>query len=233
MASKELLSNLTHNLKTKAKQHYKKLENAFNEITLTLTPEQLMPLAKLLKQNAAFDFDMLLDVCGVDYLHYGQSEWSTTPASDQGFSRARMPITINESACKKGRFAAVYHLLSLKHRHRIRLIVRLHEKSLCLPSVYEIWPSANWFEREAFDLFGIEFEGHPDLRRILTDYGFTGHPLRKDFPVHGQIEMRYDAAAERCIYEPVAIQPRNVIPKTIRQDDSRHLHKDLYEPNEA
>ena len=139
-----------------------------------------------------------MDVCGVDYLDYGR-ESATGP--------------------RKGpRFAAVYHLLSLRHNRRLCLRAYLDDESPMIASVTGIWNSANWYEREAFDLFGIVFEGHPDLRRILTDYGFIGHPFRKDFPLIGHVEMRYDAEKQRVIYEPVSIEPRVLVPRVIREE---------------
>jgi NADH-quinone oxidoreductase subunit C len=132
---------------------------------------------------------------------------------------ADLPREQSQSQALPARFAAIYHLLSLTHNHRIRLRVFVNPETLRIPSVMDIWPAANWFEREAFDLFGIIFEGHPDLRRILTDYGFIGHPFRKDFPLIGNVEVRYDATAKRVVYEPVSITPRILEPKVIRRDN--------------
>ncbi|MBT8145182.1 MAG: NADH-quinone oxidoreductase subunit C [Gammaproteobacteria bacterium] len=168
-----------------------------------------------------FGFEMLIDLAGVDYLGYGEPEWKTEAATVTGYSRAvNRPRVVREDDDR--RFAVVYHLLSLAHNRRIRV------RSFCpdadqpiMPSVVDIWPAANWFEREAFDLFGILFEGHPDLRRILTDYGFIGHPFRKDFPLIGTMEVRYDPEKGRVVYEPVSIEPRTLVPKVIR-DDNRY-----------
>lgn len=189
---------------------------ACGELTLELRPEHLREVAKALRDEPAFDFNLLIDVCGVDYLHYGISEWETESATATGFERG-----VEQNVSKKytgKRFASVYHLLSLTHNQRIRLKVFLDKHAPIVPSVVDIWPSANWFEREAFDLFGIIYEGHPDLRRLLTDYGFVGHPFRKDFPLIGQVEARYDAKTQRVIYEPVSIEPRVLEPKVIRTD---------------
>jgi NADH-quinone oxidoreductase subunit C len=223
------IKKLCQTLKTHGAKLYQKLELKLDEVTLTVQPDNWIALATLLKEHQALDCAMLIDLCGIDYLHYGQGEWTTHTAADQGFSRARQPIQPNTFTGAKGRFAVVYHLLSLTHRHRVRVIVRLPKQSTAMMSVCNLWPAANWFERETFDLFGIEFSDHPDLRRILTDYGFIGHPFRKDFPVHGKVELRYDAKLEQCVYEPVSIKKRNVIPKIIRTDDARYQHKELYE----
>ena len=187
--------------------------------TLVLGRTQLLEVALRLRDDPAWAFDSLMDVCGVDYLHYGMTEWPTTEATGTGFSRATTPLARQKSTWGKPRFAVVYHLLSVAHNHRMRLKVYLNEADLQVPTLVPVWASANWFEREVYDLFGIAFEGHPDLRRILTDYGFKGHPLRKDFPLIGEVEMRYDATLGRCVYEPVSIQPRVQVPKVIRNDE--------------
>ena len=168
-------------------------------------------------------FDMLMDVCAVDYLHYGISEWTTEKATESGYSRAvDRDLASKKSTWGGPRFAVVYQLQSLRHNHRLRVKTFVNDDNRIVPSVCAIWPSANWYEREAFDLFGILFNDHPDLRRILTDYGFIGHPFRKDFPLIGEVEMRYDATEKRCVYEPVSIKPRVLVPKVIRHD-SRYL----------
>ncbi len=198
---------------------------AVGELTLELPRKHLKKLALSLRDEPEFKFELLVDVCGVDYLSYGVSEWETDSTTTTGFERGvvsglkEQPPEFKE----KARFAVVYHLLSIAHNHRLRLRVfvdqAVDEATPIVDSVVDIWPSANWFEREAFDLFGILFEGHPDLRRILTDYGFIGHPFRKDFPLSGHVEMRYDAALGRVVYEPVDIEPRVLVPKVIRQDN--------------
>jgi NADH-quinone oxidoreductase subunit C len=195
-------------------------EIGIDMVTAQIDRADLLSVAGEIKDNATFVFDMLIDVCGVDYLDYGIVDWRTHDASSTGFSRGQhTDKTLRVKPWDKPRFAVVYHFLSIKHNHRLRLKVFLNEDDLLLPSVNDIWPAANWFEREVFDLFGIQFEGHPDLRRLLTDYGFKGHPFRKDFPLIGKVEMRYDAAQQRCVYEPVSIQPRVNIPKVIREDN--------------
>ncbi len=192
---------------------------ALAELTLEVTPEILLPLCRALHDDAAFDFKLLVDICGVDYLHYGLDEWQTTSSTQTGFSRGVSPNLIQKNESRPARFAVVYHFLSLSHNHRLRLRVNLAEENdLIVDSVNEIWPAANWYEREVYDLFGILFRNHPDLRRILTDYGFEGHPFRKDFPMIGKVEARYDAKLKRVIYEPVSIQSRVLEPKVIRHD---------------
>ncbi len=293
-------------------------EVALGELTLVVSQTNLHAVALALRDEADFQFQLLVDVCGVDYLHYGLFEWQTESTTTTGFERGRdcseimknnkndelhhhdlhelqkqieetsgaevkpdikspysdLPtdsrrlkqfldptiknridgatqaltakmegraanlavsenfipsieikaapaLEADEKNPKKmpARFAVVYHLLSLTLNQRIRLRVFVDEESLRIPSVFDIWPAANWFEREAFDLFGIIFEGHPDLRRILTDYGFIGHPFRKDFPLIGNVEVRYDATLKRVVYEPVSIVPRILEPKVIRRDN--------------
>lgn len=193
-----------------------------NEITIEVARENLREVCVALKNQKSFDFVMLIDLCGVDYLHYGLSEWETTSATVHGFERGVDRAQFETITRTAKRFAVVLHLLSLKQNQRIRLRVWLDETDLTIPSVVDIWPSANWFEREAFDLFGIVFADHPDLRRILTDYGFRGYPFRKDFPLSGHVEPRYDAAAQRVVYEPVQITPRVLEPKVIRQENRQH-----------
>lgn len=196
--------------------------HSFDMVTVELSRHHLIEVCQVLQNEPCFSFDMLIDLCGVDYLDYGRSEWRTHTATATGFSRAaRYGVSEQNKVWDKPRFAVVYQLLSLTHNQRIRLKVFLDEAALVIPSVMSIWDAANWFEREAFDLFGIQFDGHPDLRRLLTDYGFKGHPFRKDFPLIGELELRYDATAGRCVYEPVSIQPRVNIPKVIR-DDNRY-----------
>jgi len=190
---------------------------ARDELTIVIPREHLLHCMQVLRDANHLAFDMLLDVCGVDYLLYGIDEWQTYSATATGFERGveRQAIPKRDTP----RFGVVYHLLSIKHNHRVRVKVLLEEADLYLPSVINLWPSANWFEREAFDLFGIIFSGHPDLRRLLTDYGFIGHPFRKDFPLIGEVEARYDAHAKRVVYEPVSIEPRVLEPKVIRRDN--------------
>ncbi len=195
------------------------------ELTIEVETEHLHAICLALRDDAEFRFAQLIDVCGVDYLHYGKSEWETQDAALKGYSRGVEELHQEDvSIWDKPRFAVVYHLLSLKHNCRLRVRVFPTGEPPRVKTVYNIWESANWFEREAFDLFGILFVGHPDLRRILTDYGFIGHPFRKDFPLIGKVEMRYDATLKRCVYEPVSIQPRILVPKVIRKDN-RYVEK--------
>lgn len=191
---------------------------AAGELTLEINPKHIHDVSLILRDHPDFDFKCLMDVCGVDYLHYGIAEWETESSTATGFERGVDSQAMNHPVRNQPRFAAVYHLLSLKNNHRIRLRAFLDDHVPMIDSVISIWPSANWFEREAFDLMGILFHGHPDLRRILTDYGFIGHPFRKDFPLIGNVEVRYDAKLARVVYEPVSIQPRVLEPKVIRSD---------------
>ena len=164
-----------------------------------------------------------MDVCGVDYLGFGSVEWTTQSATGSGFSRGveREPVILDEAdEFLPKRFAVVYHLLSLQHNTHLRLrIFTGVDNPPVVKSVVDVWSSANWFEREAFDLYGILFDGHPDLRRILTDYGFIGHPFRKDFPLIGNVEVKYDADKGRVAYQPVSIEARTLVPRVIRDDD--------------
>lgn len=190
---------------------------AYDEVTMESTTHSIRNVLFQLRDEKSFLFDQLIDLCVVDYLKYGQSDWETELATEQGFSRGVEPQEVSNIA-DKARFAVVYHLLSTQYNHRLRVKVFLPNSSRLIPSVHDIWKGANWFEREAYDLYGVLFADHPDLRRILTDYGFIGHPFRKDFPLSGQVEMRYDATLEKVIYEPVAIEPRILVPKVIRTD---------------
>lgn len=192
---------------------------ARGELTLIVLPEHLLEISRFLHDDVNARFTMLVDVCGVDYLHYGLDDWQTESATLTGFSRGVTANPIRVEGAPANRFAVVYHLLSVEKNQRIRLRVPVtNDNPLMVPSVLSIWPSANWYEREVFDLFGILFKDHPDLRRILTDYGFVGHPFRKDFPLIGKVEARYDATLKRVVYEPVSIQPRILEPKVIRDD---------------
>ncbi len=193
-------------------------EISFDELTIELSPSAALASFKRLKEQLGFD--QLMDLCAVDYLDFGQANWETMSAPNQGFSRGVFDFEeeSNDALDMERRFAVVYHLLSVEHNLRVR--VKVYPESTSMPivdSVMEIWNCANWFEREAFDLFGILFKGHPDLRRILTDYGFIGHPLRKDFPLTGHVEMRYDVEKGRVVYEPVTIENRVNVPKVIRK----------------
>lgn len=215
------ITTLHANVQARFQDSVESAQIAANEITLILKREQLLDVATALRDEEQFAFNLLIDVCGVDYLHYGVAEWATTSTTSTGFDRGvdRSAVQAADRLDNQPRFGVVYHLLSTVHNHRIRLKVFLSEDNLVIPSVFSIWPAANWFEREAFDLFGILFESHPDLRRLLTDYGFIGHPFRKDFPLIGNTEVRYDAKLKRVVYEPVSITPRILEPKVIRRDN--------------
>ena len=206
---------------------------AVREVNVVVSAENLVEVATGLRDGEDFQFEQLVDISGVDYSQFGQAEWQTNDASRAGFSRGvnaadstgRLQFGDElKSAVEPGkRFAAAYHLLSYSKNRRLRLKVFATDDNFpVLPTLTGVWTVANWYEREAFDLFGILFSDHPDLRRILTDYGFIGHPFRKDFPLIGNVEMRYDPIKERVVYEPVTIEPRVLVPKVIR-DDNRYV----------
>ena len=177
---------------------------ALGEVTLTIRAVDLIEAMTLLRDRPELRFEQLIDVCGVDYGSFGKAAWDGEPS---------------ESGARP-RFAIVYHLLSLANNWRLRVRAFADDDEMpVIESIINIWPSANWFEREAFDLYGIVFTGHPDLRRILTDYGFIGHPFRKDFPLSGNVEMRYDPGEQRVIYQPVTIEPREIVPRVIRVEN--------------
>lgn len=182
-----------------------------DEITVIIDKDCILPVTEALRDEAEFQFSECIDVCGVDYLDYANGEWEGP------------------------RFAVVYHLLSVEHNHRLRLKAFVDGEPPIVDSVTSIWASADWFEREAFDMMGIVFDGHPDLRRILTDYGFVGHPFRKDFPLIGHVEMRYDEEQKRVIYQPVSIDPRINQPRVIRDDHryTERLHENKEETGNA
>jgi NADH-quinone oxidoreductase subunit C len=190
------------------------------EVTLNVAVEQIVTVCERLRDD--FGFSQLIDLCGVDYAEYGGSAWETKQSTEFGFSRAVDGIGHSKPVEEGYRFAVVYHLLSIEHNQRLRLKVRLDAESPIIDTVTGVWPVADWYEREAFDLYGILFKGHQDLRRILTDYGFVGHPFRKDFPLSGHVEMRYDPDKKRVVYEPVSIEPRTLVPRVIRDDNRYH-----------
>jgi len=197
---------------------------AIDEVTLEVRRECLHEVCEALCGEAAFAFAELIDVAGIDYLEYGHADWETSEmVTGSGYSRGVQEHVYADPEGETRRLGVVYHLLSIEHNLRLRVRCLLPGDMLRVASVVDIWSSANWFEREAFDLFGILFEGHPDLRRILTDYGFVGHPFRKDFPISGEVEMRYDAEKRRVIYQPVSIEPRVLVPRVIRHD-ARYDH---------
>ena len=202
------------------------------ELTIEVPAEQIFHVCKVLHDDADLKFECLMDVCGVDYLTYGVDDWQTTSATGTGFDRGvECASQEPNSTWKKPRFAVVYHLLSINHNQRLRVRTFAQGEPPMVDSVISIWQSANWFEREAFDLFGIFFKGHPDLRRILTDYGFVGHPMRKNFPTSGHVAVRYDHAERRVINQPISIEPRTLVPRVIRHD-SRYLDNKKVELNQ-
>jgi NADH-quinone oxidoreductase subunit C len=187
------LEHLSAQVKLALGERIAKLDMALDEITIECKVENLLEVCTKLRDHAELKFEQLIDLCGVDYSDYKEGQW-------QG-----------------ARFAVVLHLLSVSKNQRVRVRVFAQDDDFpMLPTLIDVWPVANWFEREAFDLFGIMFENHPDLRRILTDYGFVGHPFRKDFPMIGNVEMRYDPEQQRVIYQPVSIEMRNNVPRVIR-----------------
>lgn len=189
------LESLEAALRAALSEHVQTISIALGEITVVAAAKNTLEIGRRLRDDPDLRFEQLLDLCGMDYSAYGSSPWVGP------------------------RFAAVSHFLSITHNWRVRLRIFAEEDDLpVIPSLVELWPSVNWYEREAFDLFGIVFEGHPDLRRILTDYGFIGHPFRKDFPISGNVEMRYDPEQKRVIYQPVTIAPREIVPRVIRED---------------
>jgi NADH-quinone oxidoreductase subunit C len=190
------LTTLKSALETALGDKIVRLDELLGELTLVIKPADYLDVTRTLRDRAELHFEQLIDLCGVDYSAYGDGAWEGP------------------------RFAAVLHLLSLKHNWRLRVRAFAAEDDFpVIDSVTSIWPAANWFEREAFDLYGIMFTGHDDLRRILTDYGFVGHPFRKDFPVSGTVEMRYDSEQKRVIYQPVTIEPREIVPRIIREEN--------------
>jgi NADH-quinone oxidoreductase subunit C len=204
--------------------------DVFGEVTIEVHPSDLIAVCETLRDASDLKFEQLIDVCGVDYSQYGSAEWTTDESTSTGFSRGveaatgarlRFGDDIESTDSGRPRFAAVYHLMSVTHNHRLRIRAYCENDDVpVVPSVIDLWPAANWFEREAFDLYGILFDGHPDLRRILTDYGFVGHPFRKDFPLIGHVEMKYDEEQKRVVYQPVSIEPRVLVPRVIRDDGS-------------
>ncbi|GMV59225.1 MAG: hypothetical protein AMXMBFR72_23250 [Betaproteobacteria bacterium] len=190
------LETLAANLKAVLGERIADMTIALGEITIVVRAADHLAVARTLRDDERLKFEQCIDLAGVDYLHYGDGTWNGP------------------------RFAVVLHLLSVTHNWRVRVRAFCPDDELPLiDSVTGVWPSAGWFEREAFDLYGIVFEGHADLRRILTDYGFVGHPFRKDFPITGYVEMRYDPEQRRVVYQPVTIEPREVTPRVIREEN--------------
>ena len=189
------------------------------QVTIEVRAADLSAVCLCLRDAETLAFSQLSDLCAIDYLSYGKADWETSDTTRTGFSRGVSQGVYIDTPDLEDRFAVVYHLLSLKHNRRLRVRSFVSGKPPRIASVTSIWAGADWFEREAFDLFGILFDGHPDLRRILTDYGFRGHPFRKDFPLEGNVEVRYDPEAGRVVYQPVSIKNRVLVPKTIRHDN--------------
>lgn len=213
------LERLLARIRTALGEHLRDATIDCGELTVVVDGAEIVTVGRALRDTPELAFEQLMDVSGIDYQTFGQADWRTYKATTTGFSRGVARglegVTV---APIPGRFGVVYHLLSHAHNVRVRVKVYLADDPPRLPSVVEVWPSANWYEREAFDLFGILFEGHPDLRRLLTDYGFIGHPFRKDFPLEGHVEVRYDAEKGRVVYQPVSIESRTLVPRVIRND---------------
>ena len=189
------LETLTQNIQSVLADQVTKLTVALNELTIECDAKDMLKVVKKLRDHKTLKFEQLIDLCGVDYQCYADGAW-------EGL-----------------RFATVYHFLSVTMNHRIRLKVFAADNDFpVLPTLVDLYPAANWFERESFDLYGMMYDGHPDLRRILTDYGFVGHPFRKDFPMIGNVEMRYDPEQQRVVYQPVSIELRNNVPRVIRDE---------------
>ena len=189
------------------------------QLTIEVATAHVTEVCLVLRDDEALAFNQLSDLCAVDYLSYGKADWETRDTTRTGFSRGVSQGVYIDTQDVEDRFAVVYHLLSLKHNRRLRVRSFVSGQPARIASVTPVWAGADWFEREAFDLFGILFDGHPDLRRILTDYGFRGHPFRKDFPLEGNVEVRYDPEQGRVVYQPVTIKNRVLVPKTIRHDN--------------
>jgi NADH-quinone oxidoreductase subunit C len=219
------LDSLAQTIELQLVERVRRAHSLAAELTYEIVePATLLEVCRTLRDHPELRFEQLMDVAGIDYLEFRKDEWETRSATSTGFSRGRLEQEelVPPAPAFGARFAVVYHLLSITHNRRVRLRVRCtDEAEPVVDSVAEVWASANWFEREAFDLYGILFRGHPDLRRILTDYGFIGHPFRKDFPLSGNVEVRYDPERKRVVYQPVSIEPRVLVPKVIR-DDNRY-----------
>lgn len=225
----ETYTRLAERLRARFGDRALAIVEARGETTLEVASFSLAEIARTLRDDADFQFEQAVDLTGLDFLGYGDGEWEVAIVGNESFSRGveggsgpgrfrweNRPI----GKGPEKRFASVVHLLSIRHNERLRLRCFATNNDLpVVPSLVEVWPGLNWFEREAFDLFGIVYEGHPDLRRILTDYGFVGHPFRKDFPLIGNVEVRYDAEKRRVVYEPVSsVEPRVGVPRVVRED---------------
>ena len=195
------LENLAESLRSALGDKLIDIQVRYGELTINIRAEDIFAASEMLRDDPTLAFDTLIDLCGIDYSTYGDD-------------------LSKKNNLKNRRFAVIYHLLSVDRNHRLRIRVLTENNEYpVVDSITDIWPVANWFEREAFDLYGIVFTGHPDLRRILTDYGFIGNPFRKDFPITGHVEMRYDAEQKRVIYQPVTIEPREITPLVIREEN--------------
>ncbi|HEY4127889.1 MAG TPA: NADH-quinone oxidoreductase subunit C [Gammaproteobacteria bacterium] len=213
------LDKLAEQVEARFKDVLTRVPSTSDELTYEVPAGKLREVCRALRDEKAFKFEQLMDVCGVDYLGYGTDEWRTESATKSGFSRGVRRGVTQVATRPEQRYAAVYHLLSVSRNERLRLRAYcIGQEPPVIDSVIDIWASAAWFEREAFDLFGILFDGNPDLRRILTDYGFVGHPFRKDFPLSGNVEVKYDPEKKRVVYQPVSIAPRTLVPRVIRHD---------------
>ena len=214
-----IASALSRSIEAQLKDAVQRMPSLPGDLAYEVKPEALLTACRTLRDAPDLRFEMLMDLTCVDYLHYGRDEWQTATATRSGFSRGRVARAAAPDPDIPGRFAVVYQLLSITHNARLRLSVKCPDtREPTVDSVTDVWAAANWFEREAFDLFGILFRGHPDLRRLLTDYGFIGHPFRKDFPLIGNVEAQYDPEKKRVVYQPVSIVPRVLVPKVIRHD---------------
>jgi len=217
-----IIETLTEAVRARLEGRVTRVPSLADEAAYEVEPKDLLGVCTTLRDAPDLRFEMLMDLAGVDYLEFRKDQWRTEAATRTGFSRARLrqEELVPPAPVGGARFAVAYQLLSITHNRRLRLRVRCeNDEEPVVDSVASVWASADWFEREAFDLFGILFRGHPDLRRILTDYGFVGHPFRKDFPLIGTVEARYDPEKRRVIYQPVSIEPRVLVPKVIREDN--------------
>lgn len=214
------IETLASTVEARLGQRLERLPALPGELAYEVAAADLVSVCRELRDVPELGFEQLIDLAGVDYLDYGRDEWNTLASTTTGFSRGVNRIKENVSEPMPRRFAVVYQLLSVSNNWRVRLRSFASEgEPPVMDSVIGVWPAANWFEREAFDLFGILFRGHPDLRRLLTDYGFIGHPFRKDFPLIGNVEVKYDIAKGRVVYQPVSIEPRTLVPRVIREDN--------------
>jgi len=222
-----MISQQAENLAVRFGEKLSSISETGGQITIEVPAAHWQAVAKALRDEPEFSYEQLTDLCGLDYLGYGDVEWATVDATNEGFSRGveaygpgRFKWREQPAAADiEQRFAVVVHVISYQHNRRLRMRCFAPDEGLpIVPSLVDVWNSANWYERETFDLLGIIFEGHPDLRRLMTDYGFVGHPFRKDFPLIGNVSVRYDQEKGRVAYEPVEIEPRVLVPRVIRKD---------------